>query len=183
MGQEAIKNTVIDSEIGEILRERTYFRYDGFNEKGYRYRYRGDYIRYYWDAIPHNLSKDSLFLLLMLAELANNENVLIKKVKRKSKFSNIISKPMDKTDVMEKLRYPMGINKFDKCWQELKKHCIKKVRYHDYLVWAINPAYISRCKEIPTWLYEEFDMYLNPYMTKLAIAKFRRLVRISKENL
>ena len=112
----------------------------------------------------------------MLAEICNEENVLIKRVKRKSKFSNIIYKPMDKEDIMESIRFKYGLNKFDRCWRELCKHCLKRIQYHDYLVWAINPSVVSRCKQIPIWLYEEFQETLNPHLSAITLKKFQEQI-------
>lgn len=129
-----------------------------------------------FDSIPDNLSEAALLLLIMLAEICNEENVLIKRVKRKSKFSNIIYKPMDKEDIMERIRFKYGLNKFDRCWKELCKHCLKRIQYHDYLVWAINPSVISRCKQIPIWLYEEFQETLNPHLSAITLKKFQEQI-------
>lgn len=177
MGNNITKKILMDGSTGEILKENTFFTYDGFNDKGYKYRYRGNYIRYYFDAVPTTLSEEAFLLLIMLTELANEDNVLVYRVTRKSKFSNIIYKPMCKEDIMAKLKYKYGQNKFDRCWKELKKHCIKKIRYHEYLAWAINPSIFCKCKQIPPWLYEEFSLYLNPYMSKTAIKKMNDLLK------
>lgn len=176
MGQLINKKTVIDSETGEIVKQKSWYAYDGFNEKGYKYRRKADFIRFYFDSIPDNLSESALLLLIMLAEICNEENVLIKRVKRKSKFSNIIYKPMDKEDIMERIRFKYGLNKFDRCWKELCKHCIKRIQYHDYLVWAINPSVVSRCKQIPIWLYEEFQETLNPHLSAITLKKFQEQI-------
>lgn len=176
MSREIIKNAIIDPDTGEVIKENVYFRYDGFNDKGYKYRYRAADVKFYPDSIPGSLSAEAWFLLVMIAELTNDENVLVYRVERKSKFSSIIYKPYDKEEIRKQLRYPYGINKFDRCWLELRKHCIKQVRYHDYLVWCINPAVINKCKQIPPWLYDEFSIYMNPYMTKLAIRKYQKIL-------
>lgn len=177
MGNNIIKKTTIDGTTGEVLKERAFFSYDGFNDKGYKYRYRADYIRYYWDSVPAGISESSFLLLIMMSEICNDENVLVYRITRKSKFSNILYKPMTKEDIIEKTRYKYGKNKFDKCWKELRKHCIKQIEYRGIRAWAINPAIISRCKQIPPWLYDEFKEYLNPYMSKLAINKFQQLTK------
>ena len=80
---------------------------------------------------------------------------------------------MDKEMIRNSLRYKFGENKFDKCWRELKKHCIKQIEYNNNLAWVINPAIVSRCKVLPDWLYNEFDTYLVPYLSKIAIKKFQ----------
>lgn len=174
MARDIIKNSIIDPTTGEVLKERTFFHYDGFNEKGYKYRYKDlNKITIYPDSIPVTLSKEGFMLLYMITEMANNDNVLVYRVTRKSKFSSIVYKPLDKEDIRERLKYKFGENKFERCWSELRKHCIKKVRYHEYMVWAINPAVISKCQQIPPWLYDEFSLYLNPHMTRLAIKKMQ----------
>lgn len=174
MGNYINKKTVIDSETGEIVKEMNWFGYDGFNDKGYKYRRNACFIRYYFDALPNNLSKDALFLLFMIAELMNEENVLVYRVKRKSKFSSIIYKPMTKDDIAERVRFHYGINKFEKCWRELIKHCLKRIEYKDdTFVWAVNPSIISKCKQIPIWLYEEFKDYMNPFLTAITIKKLQ----------
>lgn len=177
MGKNILKKTVIDPETGELIKENTFFYYDGFNDKGYKYRFRNESITVYGDTIPSTLSKEAFLLLYMLTEMANEENVLVYRVTRKSKFSTIIYKPMTKEDMMSRLRYKYGENKFDKCWTELKKHCIKKVRYHEYMVWAINPAVISKCKYVPAWLYDEFKLYMNPHLPKAAIKKYQEMLK------
>ena len=178
MGKDIVRNAVIDPNTGEVISEKTYIHYDGFNDKGYKYRFRTEgTIKVYPDSIPVTLSEGAFSLLYMLAEMANLDNVLVYRIERKSKFSTIIYKPLDKDDIRGKLRWKWGIVKFDKYWKELRKHCIKQVRYHQYLVWAINPAVISKCPQIPPWLYDEFSLYLNPYMSKRAIKKMQNLLK------
>lgn len=177
MGNYINKKAVIDSSTGEILKEQCWLGYDGFNDKGYKYRRNSNFIRYYFDAIPDNLSKDAFLLLVMISELVNDENVLVYRVKRKSKFSSIIYKPMSKEDVAERIRFHYGMNKFDKCWRELTKHCIKKIEYYDNTyVWAVNPAVFSKCKQVPIWLYEEFKEYMNPFLSALTIKKLQEKI-------
>lgn len=173
MGHYINKKAVIDSETGEIVKEQSWLGYDGFNEKGYKYRRNGNFIRYYFDSIPNNLSKEAFFLLWMIAEIMNEENVLVYRVKRKSKFSSIIYKPMTKEDIAERIRFHYGINKFKRCWTELTKHCIKRVNYYNTTVWAVNPAVFSKCKQVPIWLYEEFKDYMNPHLSKITIKKLQ----------
>lgn len=184
MGHYINRKTLIDSDTGEIIKEQNWLGYDGFNEKGYRYRNKSIHIKYYFDAIPQNLSESSFLLLVMIAELMNEENVLVHKVKRKSKFSSIIYKPMDKDDIAERIRYKYGKNKFDNCWRELTKYCLKQVEYYDTKVWAVNPSVISKCKYLPYWLYEEFQDSINPYLSALTIKKFaNRLENIKNSDL
>lgn len=183
MGQLINQKTVIDSETGEIVKENHWTAYDGFNEKGYKYRRRSDFIRYYFDSLPDNLSKDAIMLLFMIAEIMNKENILVYRIKRKSKFSSIIYKPMDKEDIAERIRFHYGINKFDSCWRELTKHCLKRIKYYDCIAWAVNPSVISRCKEIPLWLYEEFKEYLDPHLSNITITKFQNKINFQNNNI
>lgn len=150
--------------------------FDNFNEKGYRYRDKAPHIRYYFDSLPDNLTENAWYLLMMIAEIMNEDNVLVYRVKRKSKFSSIIYKPMDKYDIMERTRFRFGVNKFETAWKHLKKHCIKKIQYHDYLVWAVNPAVVSKTKYIPFWLYDEFKEYLDPHLSASTINKLKQKV-------
>ena len=176
MGKIINKKVSIDEETGEIIDEKGWIGYDGFTNKGYQYRRRESCIRYFFDSLPDNLSEASWILLMMIAEIINEENLLVYRVKRKSKFSNILYKPMDKEDIMERIRFKYGLNKFDRCWKELCKHCIKRIQYHDYLVWAINPSVVSRCKQIPIWLYEEFQETLNPHLSAITLKKFQEQI-------
>ena len=101
MGTYINRKTVIDAETGEIMKENNWYGYDGFNEKGYKYRHRGVFVRYYFDAIPSNLSEPAFLLLIMISELMNEENMLVYRVERKSKFSSILYKPLEKEDIRE----------------------------------------------------------------------------------
>lgn len=177
MGKDLLRKTVIDPGTGEVILEQSFFYYDGFNDKGFKYRYRADKITVFFDALPSDLSENAFLLLYMLAEMANPDNVLVYRVSRKSKFSSIIYKPLSKDDIREKLRFKMGINRFNNAWMELKKHCIKEIKYYDYKVWAINPAFICKCKQVPPWLYEEFATYLSPYMTNISLKKMNDLLK------
>lgn len=177
MGNNIKKQTLIDQKTGEILREKTFLYFDGFNDKGYKYRYKHNSIKYYSDCLPCNLSEEAYLLLMMLAELVNEDNVLVYRVTRKSKFSSVVYKPMEREDIRNSLRYKYGQNKFDRCWAELKKHCIKRIKYHDYMVWCLNPSIINRCPQLPPWLYDEFKTDLNPYLTTLTIQKFENLLK------
>lgn len=42
---------------------------------------------------------------MMLAEIMNDENMLVYRVKRKSKFRKIVFKPYDKEELRERIRY------------------------------------------------------------------------------
>ena len=177
MGHNLVTQKIVDSETGELIKENNFFYYDGFNDKGYKYRGKqNNKITVFPDTIPTTLSERGFLLLYMLTEIANEDNVLVYRVKRKSKFSSIVYMPLDKEDIAKQLRYKWGINKFDKYWNELKKHCIKRIRYHEYMVWAINPAVMNRCTQIPPWLYEEFSVYMNPHMSKAAILKYQNMI-------
>lgn len=176
MGQYINKRTVIDSETGEIMKEDKWIGYDGFNETGYRYRHRASHIKYFNDSIPNNLSEAAWILLIMIAEIMTDDNVLVYRVERKSKFSSIIYKPYDKDEIRQRTRYRYGENKFDRCWRELTKHCLKKVRYHQYLVWAVNPAVINKCKYVPFWLCDEFKEYMTPHLTAATIKKLKNKI-------
>ena len=178
MGQTMVNKTIIDTDNGEILKEDRFFYYDGFNDKGFKYRGKqGNKITFFPDTLPTTLSEKGFTLLCMIAELANEENVLVYRIERKSKFSTIIYKPLDKDEISKRLRFKWGIHKFDKYWKELRKHCLKRIRYHDVWVWAVNPAMINRCPQIPPWLYEEFAVYMNPHMTKNAILKMQNMLK------
>jgi len=181
MGEYINKKTVIDSETGEIIKYNNWIGYDGFNDKGYKYRNRSPHLKYFFDSIPPNLSEEAFTLLMMIAELTNQDNVLVRRVERKSKFSSIIYKPLDKDDIREGTRYRYGINKFDRCWRELTKKCLKKIQYYDYKVWAVNPAVICKCKFVPFWLYEEFQDYMNPYLSASTIKKLQEKIRSYKD--
>lgn len=162
-----------------LLNRERFLNTIGFTDKGsYKYRYRNpNNITVYWDALPSGLDDKCFLLLMMLASLADGNNVLSRRVSRKSKFSTIVYKPMDKEDIRDSLKWKFGENKFDKCWTELKKHCIKQIKYYDdRLFWVINPAFVNRCRSVPYWLYKEFSVYMNPYMTKLAINKMHDII-------
>lgn len=180
MGNVIDKRMYIDEETGEVLKEKSWYYYDGFNEKGYSYRNRSSHIRYFFDSIPVNLSEESLMLLLMIAEIMNDENVLVYRVERKSKFSSIIYKPLDKDDIRLRTRFRYGMNKFDRCWRELRKKCIKQVRYYDYLVWAVNPSMVIKTKYIPFWLYDDFQDDLNPHLSAITIKKLQEKINSYK---
>ena len=176
MGEYINIRTTIDSETGEVLKESNWIGYDGFTDKGYRYRARQPQIHFNLDSIPDNLSKDSMVLLFMLAELMNQDNVLVYRVERKSKFSNFVYKPYDKEDLRLRCRFRFGMNKFDKCWQELSRHCLKRVQYYQYIVWAINPAVIHRSNFLPIWLCAEFKEYLLPHLSPSTVKKLQNKI-------
>lgn len=173
MGNYINKSILIDSESGEVLRENSWLGYDGFSEKGYKYRNRAICIKYYFDSLPENYDKETLMLLFLIAELMNEENVLVYRVKRKSKFSKILYKPMDKDEIREKIRFKFGENKFDRCWKVLNKKALKRIKYNDVYVWAVNPSIISKCRDVPFWLYEAFQDSMNPHLSAVAIKKLQ----------
>lgn len=107
----------------------------------------------------------------------NDENVLVYRVPRKSKFCSIIYRPMNKDDIRQRLRFPWGMNKFNTTWTELSKHCIKKIDYYNNLqVYAVNPAVILKKNRIPYWLYEEFQDYMNPHLSATTIKKLQEKI-------
>lgn len=177
MGKYLNKKIQIDTETGDILDEQYWLGYDGFSDKGYKYRNRAVYIRYYFDSLPDNYSESALMLLFLIAELMNDENMLVYRVKRKSKFSDTIYKPMDKDDIRERLRFKFGRHRFDRCWSILKKHAVKQIRYHQYLCWAVNPSIVSKCRDVPYWLYDAFKEYMNPHLAAKTVNKLDRKVK------
>ena len=53
MGEYINRKTVIDPETGEIIKENNWVGYDGFNEKGYKYRNKAIHI-------PSNIAGDGM---------------------------------------------------------------------------------------------------------------------------
>lgn len=177
MGEYVNRKTVIDKDTGEVLKVSNWIGYDGFNEKGYKYRNKAPHIRYFYDTIPPNLSSGAFGLLMQLAEMANQDNALVRRVERKSKFSNIIYKPLESEEIRTRLKYKIGMCNFQKYWRELKKTCIKQIRYHNYLTWVINPAIVYKNAYVPYWLYWEFKESMNPYLTAMTIKKLEDKVQ------
>lgn len=177
MGEYINKKVQIDAETGEIMNEKYWLGYDGFSEKGYKYRNRAVHIRYYFDSLPDNYDESTWTLLFLIAELMTEENMLVYRVKRKSKFSNIIYKPMDKEYIKEHIRFKYGRHRFDRCWSVLRKSALKQIRYHQYLCWAVNPSIISKCRDVPYWLYDAFKEYMNPHLSAKAVQKLNRKVK------
>ena len=66
-----------------------------------------------------------------------------------------------------------GIVKYKKAFTELKKHCLKKIKYNGINAWAINPAFVMCSPFLPIWLYNEFQEDINPHLTAYAIKTFR----------
>lgn len=182
MAQILNKRVAIDPETGEVLSEKKWIGYDGFNDKGYNYRPRSVFIRYYFDSLPANYDKETLMLLIMIAELANEDNVLVYRIPRKSKFSSVIYKALCKEDIRERTRFVYGINKFDKCWNKLTKYALKRIQYYNFQAWAVNPAIVSKCKYVPFWLYEAFQDEMNPHLSALAINKLQSRIAEYKDN-
>ena len=176
MGEYVNKTMMIDSDTGEIMKEKSWVGYDGFSDTGYKYRSRQTHIKYFFDSLPEALSMESLLLLVMIAEVMTEDNVLVYKVERKSRFKSTVYMPYDKEEIRQRTRFTYGINKFDRCWRELNKHCLKQVRYYQYRVWAVNPAVINKCKEIPFWLCDEFKDYMHPHMTAASVKKMQQKI-------
>ena len=86
MGEYINKKVQIDADTGEVIDEKYWLGYDGFSEKGYKYRNRAVHIRYYFDSLPDNYDESTWTLLMAIAEIMNEENMLVYRVKRKSKF-------------------------------------------------------------------------------------------------
>ena len=177
MGKTLHKKVLIDPDTGEILDQKLWLGYDGFSERGYRYRNRAVFIRYFFDSLPDNYDESCWTLLFLIAELMNEENMLVYRVKRKSKFSNIIYKPMDKDYIREHLRFKFGKHRFSRCWTVLKKHALKQIRYHQYLCWAVNPSVISKCRDVPYWLYDAFKDSIDPHLAPKTVLKLDRKVK------
>lgn len=178
MGSNVVVRKTMDADTGEVLKEKKFFSFDGFTEKGYKYRYRAGRIQIFPDTLPDSLSSEAFQLLYMLAELANEEGVLVYRVTRKSKFSKIVYKPMGKEEMMERIRWHYGHNKFNKYWNELKKHCVKRVPYYNTTAWCLNPAVVMVGRGVITpFMYDEFKLYLNPYMSRAAIKKMQDFLK------
>lgn len=179
MGQYVNRKTVIDRDTGEILKVSNWVGYDGFSRKGYKYRNRNNHIRLFYDCLPVGLSVDGYALLMQLAEIANPDNALVKRVERKSKFSNIEYKPLSKDEIKERIKYSgkFGINKFDRCWRELQKRCMKQVRYYDYMTWVLNPAIVYKSTYVPYWLCDAFKEDMHPFMSAMAVKKLDEKIK------
>ena len=57
MGHYINRKTMIDSETGEVLKESNWVGYDGFSDKGYKYRNRSPHIKYFYYSITSHLSE------------------------------------------------------------------------------------------------------------------------------
>jgi len=182
MGNYINKKTLLDGETGEVLKEKTWVNYDGFTEEGYAYRPRSSQLRYFPDSIPDNLTEYDWSILIMMAEIMNDENVLVQRVKRKSKFNDTIYMPLTKDEIRERLRFKVGQNRFMKSWYHLRKHCIKKIKYHDAPAWCINPAVVMKSRYLPIWLYAEFYQYLDPYLSPTALKKIKARMKQMQDD-
>jgi len=184
MGNYINKHTLVDGDTGEILQQKEYINYDGFSENGYAYRPRVSSVKFFSDSLPDNISCEAWTLLMMIAEVMNDDNVLIQRVKRKSKFSDIIYLPLTTDEIRERTRFVYGKNKFFRCWYQLRKHCIKKVKYHDTTCWCVNPAVVMKSKYIPIWLYAEFYQYLDPHISSTSLKKIKaKLEELQEEEI
>lgn len=152
--------------------KRNGFGFDGFTSKGYKYR-KTEGIRVFFDSIPADLSENAILLLLMLARVANNENMLVEKVPYKSRFSSIRYSALTIEEMRTRTAKVYGIVKYKKAFTELKKHCLKKIKYNGINAWAINPAFVMCSPFLPIWLYNEFQEDINPHLTAYAIKTFR----------
>ena len=112
----------------------------------------------------------------LFPEIMTEDNVLVYRVERKSKFSKILYKPYDKEEIRSRTRFVYGQNKFDRCWRELTKHCLKRIKYYENWVWAVNPAVINKCGYIPIWLCDEFKEYMTPHLTASTIKKLQNKI-------
>lgn len=180
MSRDIEKKTIINPETGEIIKETFNMVYDGFSDEGFRYRYKSaSKIEIHLDSIPPDLDKDAIYLLLMISEMATTENVLVKKIPVKKRFENMEYEAMKLDEIRLGCKNPFGRNKFTRYWTILRKQCIKRVWYHDILVFAINPAILNKTYYVPFWLYEEFQDYMNPHLTNYKIKKLQSKIDYS----
>lgn len=89
---------------------------------------------------------------------------------------------MIKTKFVNTLDINFGINKFDRCWGELNKKCLKYVQYYNTYAWAVNPAIATKSYELPYWLYFEFQDSLNPFLSANTISRLQEKVKDFKHK-
>lgn len=164
----------IDSETGEIYYEKKWNSYNGWSENGYKYRYRYSSVKFYPDN-PPKLQPNTLKIFFQICMQMNDENLLMEVKKAKNKYSSPELIPYTLEEIRENMQYQVSEYAFKKAWAEMTPKYIRRIKFKNKMVWAVNPAFANRCQYIPVFLWHEFQEDLNPKLGEMNIKKYNNM--------
>ena len=168
------KITAIDADTGEIYYENKWKTFNGWTEKGYKYRYRYDALKFYPDNMPQ-LPPNIMKVFFLICNLMNEDNLLIEKTKNATKYSAPEIRALTMEEIRERLAYPISEYSFKKAWKAITPRHIKRIKFQGKWIWAVNPSFANRCRYIPVWLWYEFQQDLNPKLGASNVARYKNM--------
>lgn len=169
------KVTSIDANTGEIYYERQTKGFNGWSDKGYKFRYRYSGLVFYPDNLP--LIEPNIFkVYFQICTLMNEENLLIQLKKTNNKYKAPELIPLTIDDIIEKIPYKISSYAFKKAWQQIVPRYIKRIKFNGKKVWAVNPAFANRCRYLPPFLWNEFKEDLNEKLGVYNIKRYENMV-------
>jgi hypothetical protein len=175
---EVINKTVaVDVETGEIYYQRSWAGFNGWTEKGYKYRNKYYPVQFYPDTIP-KLLPNTLKIFFYICMLMNEDNLLLERKAAKDKYSSPKIIPYTVEEIWEKLDYRFSMYSFKKAWQELTPKYVRKIKIYGKGIWAVNPAFANRTKYLPVFLWKEFSVDINNKLSKQVISRFQNLALV-----
>lgn len=166
----------IDEETGEICYERTWHSYNGWKGDAFKFRPKSKCIKLFPDCMPP-ISPNSVRVWWMLVYMMNEDNLLIKVVKRTDKYSADTIIPFTYTQFKKEIKSGISDYNFVTAWKELvEKSCIKRIRFQNKWVWAINPVYAMATEYLPIWLYRHFKDDIDKYISKFTVGRINNLI-------
>lgn len=149
------KTTSVDADTGEIYYERQWKSFNGWNDEGYKYRYRYNSLKFYPDMLPR-VDPNILKVFFMICCITNEDNLLAYKTKSRSKYKKPELHIYTTEEIWEHLPYKISKYSFKNAWSKLVPRYIRKIKVEDKRIWAVNPAYANRCSTVPLFLFSAF---------------------------
>lgn len=164
----------IDTETGEIYFEKEWHSWNGWSDKGYKYRYRYSAVKFYPDNLPL-LEPNVLKIFFDICSIMNEENLLLEKKRPKDKYSGPKITPYTVSDIWEKLPHRFSEYSFKKAWQKITPKYIKKIKVFGKSIWAVNPAFANRTMYLPLFLWKEFKDDLSQKLSTSIVKRYENM--------
>lgn len=163
----------IDEETGEIYYEKNFKSFDGWNDKGYRFRGRYNAIKFY----PDNMVKvepNIIKIFFLICNIMNEDNLLVT-IKKGNKYTGPEITPYTVEEIRENLPYCVSEYSFKKAWKALVPRYIRKIKLEGKNIWAVNPAFANRCIYVPPFLWENFKEDMNKFISNNNIKRYNNM--------
>lgn len=169
-----VTTTTVDAETGELLARYRKEVWGGWKNDSYRFRSQANPLKIYQDTDMY-LSAAEMGFMVEICKQMNSENLFIGYRRPTKKYHGEKYYPLTKDDIFYNMSRRVSKSTFEKHWRTLNGKYIKRIKVEDMSVWAVNPAYFSKIKFMPVYLYFPFKTDIDPFLNEMARTKFENV--------